>query len=372
LRIVGASIAAVGANPQPGDSIVDLQGDRILPGLINAHDHLQFNNMPDGDRLERYDHARDWIAAVAARLRSDPVFEASVALERDDRLFLGGVKNLLSGVTTVAHHDPLYPCLARPDFPTKVVQSYGWSHSLYVDGEDRVKNSYRNNPVAWPWIVHAAEGLDHEAWREFERLEEIGCIGSNTLLVHGIALDPAQRQRLARASAGLIWCPSSNLRLFGRTAEVADLMRLGRVALGTDSRLTGARDLLDELRVAAGLGGLDDRVLEALVTRDSAQLLRLGDRGVLRVGASADILVLPARTSLAAACRADVRLVLIDGRVRYGERDLADRAGPGPSWHEVQVDGRAKIMDSRIVARLSRAGAGEAGVELPKLAGRAA
>ena len=32
----------------------------------------------------------------------------------------------------------------------------------------------------------------------------------------------------------------------------------GRVALGSDSRLSGARDLLSELRVARELGGLDE------------------------------------------------------------------------------------------------------------------
>ncbi len=371
LRIVGSRIAGLAADPQPGDSVVDLQGDRLFPGLINAHDHLQLNSLPRGES-KHYRHVRDWISEVDARRRTDPVFAASVAVARDERLMIGGVKNLLSGVTTVAHHDPLYPFLSSADYPVRVVQDYGWSHSLYIDGEDKVRNSYRNTPVEWPWIVHAAEGLDDEARNEFECLDALGCLGPNTLLVHGIALNHAQRMRLGRASAGLIWCPSSNLSLFGETAQVTDLLQSGRVALGTDSRLSGARDLLDELRAAADIGGFDEAALEPLVTRDSARLLRLADRGNLRAGARADLLILPARTGLGAARRADVRLVLIDGIVRYGDEDCAQCAAPASHWTEIRVDGRPKILDNHIAALLSKAGAGETGLEFPNLTWRAA
>ena len=98
-----------------------------------------------------------------------------------------------------------------------------------------MRAAYRSTPSDTPWIIHAAEGVDAEAAAEFDRLEALGCVGSNTLLVHGVALDEARRARLAAAGAGLIWCPSSNLRLFGATAAVADLVRCGRVALGSDS-----------------------------------------------------------------------------------------------------------------------------------------
>jgi cytosine/adenosine deaminase-related metal-dependent hydrolase len=372
IRILGPRIAALGADPHPGDSIVDLEGDRILPGLINAHDHLQLNSMPRHESGKRYRHVREWISDVDASRRSDPAFEASVAIPADERLLIGGLKNLLSGVTTVAHHDPFYAFLSNTHYPTQVVRNYGWSHSIYVDGEDKVRNSYRRTPIEWPWIIHAAEGLDTEAWDEFECLDALGCIGPNTLLVHGIALDQAQRIRLDRAGAGLIWCPSSNLSLFGRTAEVADLVERRRVALGTDSRLSGARDLLDELRLVGRISGLDDPSLESLVTSHSAQLLRLSDRGVLRVGARADILILPARTRLAAANRADVRLVLIEGIVRFGDKDYARSVAPASQWAEVRVDGKPKILDLAMAALLSQASAGEAGLELESLTWRAA
>jgi cytosine/adenosine deaminase-related metal-dependent hydrolase len=372
LRILGSRIAALGADPHPGDSIVDLQGDRVLPGLINAHDHLQLNSLPHRESGKRYRHVRDWISDVDASRRSDPAFEASVALPGDERLLIGGLKNLLSGVTTVAHHDPFFAFLSSPHYPTHVVRDYGWSHSLYVDGEDKVRNSHRRTPIEWPWIIHAAEGLDTEASNEFERLDALGCIGPNTLLVHGIALDQAQRMRLDRAGAGLVWCPSSNLSLFGKTAEVADLVEHRRVALGTDSRLSGGRDLLDELHLVGQISGLDDPSLESLVTSHAAQLLRLSDRGALRVDARADILILPAGTRLAAASRADVRLVLIDGIARFGDKDYARSVAPASHWAEIRVDGKPKFLDIHIAALLSQASTSEAGLELQSLTWRAA
>ena len=372
LRIVGPRIASLGEDPFPGDTVVDLQGDRVLPGLINAHDHLQLNSLTRPAFGKSYRHVREWISDVDARRRSDPEFAAGVAVARDERLLIGGVKNLLSGVTTVAHHDPFYPFLSSAHFPTGIVRNYGWSHSLYVDGETKVSASFRATPSGWPWIIHAAEGLDDEAVGEFERLEALGCLRANTVLVHGIALERAQQTRLELAGAGLIWCPSSNLHLFGKTAEVTELATRGRVALGTDSRLSGARDLLDELRVAGQIGGLEDRILESLVTCDSARLLRLPDRGKLRAGARADILVLPAGTRLAAANRAGVRLVLVGGIVRYGDKDYAQRVAQRAAWTEIRVDGKAKILDIDIAQHLSRAGTGEAGLELCNVAGRAA
>jgi cytosine/adenosine deaminase-related metal-dependent hydrolase len=372
VRVAGSHIAGVGADPQSGDRVVDLQGDRVLPGLINSHDHLQLNSLPRHETVQRYRHVRDWIADVDARRLADPAFEAGVAVARDQRLLIGGIKNLLSGATTVAHHDPLYPFLVNGAYPIEVVENYGWSHSTYVDGEESVADSYRRTPRGWPWIIHAAEGVDDDAGQEFGRLEALGCLGGNTLLVHGIALSRAQRMRLKDIGAGLIWCPSSNMALFGKTADVAELAQAGSVALGTDSRLSGARDMLDELRLAAEVSGLDTRTLESLVTGNSARLLRLPDRGVLRAGTRADLLILPAESPLGSARRADVRLVLIGGSVRYGERDIAHGTEPASPWADVRVDGKAKILDNRIAGLLCACGASEPGLEFQDRAWRAA
>ena len=363
VRIEGGRIAAIGHDaPRREDLVVDLRGDRILPGLINAHDHLQLNSLPRPTDRRRYRHVRDWIGDIDTQRRVEGELKRSVAVPLEERLLLGGVKNLLSGVTTVAHHDPLFLSLRNPAYPVQVVANYGWSHSLYLDGEDKVCDSYLRTPAAWPWIIHAAEGVDTQARAEFERLDALGCLGANTLIVHGVALDERQRRRLIDAAAGLLWCPVSNHFLFGTTARVTALLRAGRVALGTDSRLTGSRDLLDELRVAVELGQLDGATAEALVTCDAARLLRLADCGALETSARADILVLPAGMPLSQATRADVRLVMVGGIARYGDRDYLQALRQDTV--EVRVDGRAKHLDGDLAAVLSAASAQEPGLEL--------
>lgn len=371
LRIVESRIAAVGVRPTPGDVVIDLRGDRLLSGLINAHDHLQLNNFGRLKFRERYTNVCDWVTDVAGHVETNITLQACAALPKERRLLLGGLKNLLCGVTTVAHHDPLYEYLTGPAYPISVVTQYGWSHSLLIDGEARVRRSYQTTPAAWPWIIHAAEGLDDAAAKEFERLEALGCIGANTLIVHGIALDKEHRRRLVEAGAGVIWCPASNVHLFGETAEVRDLIQHGRVALGTDSRLSGSRDLLAELRVAREVSGLDERTLESLVTSSSARLLRLSDRGELRAGATADILVLPP-ISLSSATRADVRLVMVRGNMLYADTHYARAMAAPEDWVEVLVDGRYKAMDRRLALLWAHANVREPGLDAGPSAGRAA
>src|SRR5436309_11620189 len=82
---------------------IDLRRFLILPGLINAHDHLEFNLYP---RLGRgpYPNAGAWARDVY-RPEESPVREL-LAIPKNTRLLWGGLKNLLSGVTTVCHHNP--------------------------------------------------------------------------------------------------------------------------------------------------------------------------------------------------------------------------------------------------------------------------
>jgi hypothetical protein len=372
LHICDGTIRDVNSRPPPGATVVDLQGDRVLPGLINSHDHLALNTLPPHAGRRHYQHAREWVVEVDARRRIDVEFEATVSVPRDDRLFVGGIKNLLSGVTTVSHHDPLYPSLASSEFPVNVVDSYGWSHSLYVDGDDEVQASYRATPPEWPWIIHAAEGLNSAAAEEFDRLEALGCVRQNTLLVHGIALNASQRHKLERAGAGLVWCPSSNLTLFGKTAEVSALSAAGNVSLGTDSRLSGARDLLEELTVARDIGGFSPAALEAMVTTDAARLLRIADRGEIRAGMRADLTVLPAAGALGRVTRSDLRLVMVGGKPVYADTTLATALTPASGWSHVLVDTIPKILDRGIALRLVQTSVKEPGLEIAETNWRAA
>ena len=218
---------------------LDLTGYRAFPGLINAHDHLQLNLLPHlGD--PPWD-SRARFAEEIYRPELSPIRETQ-RVRAADRLSWGGYKNLISGATTVVHHDP-WPRRThwRGGFPVRVPRDHGWSHSLRFS-EDPAGDYARCG--GRPFVIHAAEGIDDDSHTEIDRLDELGMLASNTVLVHGIALTAAQRRRLAEASVSLVWCPASNLRLYGRTAPIGELDGV-RVALGTDSTLTGSPTLLD-------------------------------------------------------------------------------------------------------------------------------
>ena len=71
---------------RPGDRVLDLSGARLLPGLINAHDHLQLNSIPQLEPAKLYLNVQEWIADVNLRRRADPEFEAQIAVALERRL----------------------------------------------------------------------------------------------------------------------------------------------------------------------------------------------------------------------------------------------------------------------------------------------
>ena len=339
-----------------GDLVVDLRGDRLLPGLINAHDHLALNDHPRTRFREHHRNVCEWIEDIDSRRQSDPVLAACEKVPRNLRLLRGAIKNLLCGATTVAHHDPAYASLHSADFPVRVPRNYRWSHSLGIDGEASVRDACRATPPDSPWIIHAGEGIDAVARAEFARLAALGCIKANTVLVHGVAFEAAHLERLAAARGALVWCPGSNLFLFGRTVDVTPLVSARAVMLGSDSRLSGENDLLCELGLAAAqapslIGHLTD-----MVTCDAARLLRLDDRGALRRGLLADCIVLPAGMALHEARRSDLRAVIVGGELRYGDRDYVAAFDAGARMAPVAVDGAAKYLDATLAAVLPEQG----------------
>ncbi len=373
-------ILSVGEPPKRGDRVIDLAGAFVLPGLINAHDHLELNHFGRVKYRAVYGNAAEWIEDMRPQLQTDPRLWLGQTICRADRLFVGGLKNLLAGVTTVAHHNPLYGEL-RLGFPIRVVTRFGWAHSLYLDEKcplakrpamGAIARRYRSTPRALPFIVHVAEGTDPAAAAELAELEARGCVGQNLVLVHGVALSAADWQLLARRGAGLVWCPASNLFLLGKTIALRERLdpargAAPRLALGTDSRLTGSRDLLSEIRVAAECQAAPEEIL-AMVTTQAAQLLRLPAAGRIAAGLAADLVILPplaqtASRALLAAERKDIWLTLVGGRPAYGAPEAGDVfLARGVMPQPVSVDGRPKLLARTLARRLEQHRVGEPGV----------
>jgi hypothetical protein len=186
-----------------------------------------------------------------ARLDTEP-YKSLRAYPLADRLFIGGLKNLLCGATTVAHHGPPHKPMYRKDFPVRVLKNYGWAHSLHFNTEAEVIESYRKTPKDWPWFIHLAEGTDEVAASEYQRLKALGCVGPNTVIVHGVGMTEEDIADAAPKVRGLVWCPTTNDYLLDKTANVKKWVEEGgRLAVGSDSRLTAEQDWFDELRYSA-------------------------------------------------------------------------------------------------------------------------
>jgi cytosine/adenosine deaminase-related metal-dependent hydrolase len=357
---------------------VDLRDHLIVPGLINAHDHLHLNNVPPLRHSEPFPNSYAWIDAFEPHLQ-DPEVVAATRVSSDDRHWQGALKNLLAGVTTVAHHDPWLGVLSDPAFPVGLLHDFGWSHSLGLGTprDDRpprygppLVQSFVATPVAHVWILHLAEGTDDVGATELAQLDALDCLASNTVLVHGVGLTGSDVERVIETGAAVVWCPASNLEMLGRTVDPGTLRRLfaaGRLTLGSDSRLTGARDLLDELRVARLHSDLSPRELLRLVTCDAARILRLPDRGALDSGQRADCVIVRAGVDLCRsvldAHRADIRAVVRGGVPVVADPDFTEWFSHcGVEVTRIRVDGRPKLM-ARPLARPS-AMALEPGLEL--------
>lgn len=374
-------VLALDDPPKRGDTVVDLNGAFVLPGLINAHDHLELNHYGRLKGREQYANAGEWIDDFRPAVRFDPEIRRKASLPLADRLFVGGLKNLLAGVTTVAHHNPMYRGIRR-HVPIRVVERFGWAHSFALEREPVGANGEMGGdvrarcaatPDAMPFIVHAGEGIDGSAAEELDRLQSTGCLRANTVLVHGVAITVDVWRTIVTAGTSLVWCPGSNGFLFGRTAPVRSLLDTDAVAashicLGSDSRVTGSRDLLAEMRVAAQSGAIASGELLRMVTSAPARILKL--RGVGRIGIDtpADLIVIPATNAdaadaLVATSRGQVEFVAVAGRPLIGCRRFAAafQARRVPT-RRVTVDRVERLMDRKIAARLARCAIQEPGL----------
>ncbi len=271
----------------PGGACLDVRGSLILPGLVNAHDHLEFNLFP---RLGNgpYPSARAWALDIYHPDQSPVREQLGVPLEC--RLRWGALKNLLSGVTTVCHHNPFNPRIFSRHFPIRVPKRFGWAHSL--DFSPDVRERFWRTPKDWPFILHLGEAVDRRGREEIQRLDALGALDHRTVLVHAVALDRRGLDLVRARGGSLVWCPSSNIFILGRTLSRAALESGIPVALGTDSALSGAGDLLEEMRLAREVRRVSDTRLFGMVTREAARVLRLRQgEGELSEGGVADLLV---------------------------------------------------------------------------------
>jgi len=381
---------------------LDASGHVVLPGLVNAHTHAAmtiFRGLVDDIPLEPWlqkiwqvenEHANADNVRVGSELAfiemirsgtttaADMYWQREVTAEVAKRVGF----RLISGPSFI---DFVGPDGIRPEEREPLAREYleryqndpligicVQAHSTYtVPTELLEKTGALAQEYDTLFVTHASESVEEVATIKdrfgktpLEYLDSLGLLGPKTLLAHCVHLRDDEIQLLAERSTSVAHCPESNLKVGVGIARISDMLKAGvKVGLGTDGAATNNDlDLWGEMHTAALLQkGVrqDPTAMPApetfrMATIGGASALNLEDKiGSLEVGKRADVILVdfdqPHLTPLYnvhshlvyAVNKADVRTVLINGRVVMRERELL-------TLDEEAVKARAREVGLRI------------------------
>lgn len=354
IRYVGPRAAA-----PPGDDY-ELGDALLLPGLVNAHTHLELTVMRGALEALSFPEWIDTLRRARGELLNDETLLDSARfglLEGIQRGITTYADTCASGVVLRAMREVgvrgiMYQEVFGPDpavcdealagLTQRVAALREWEsdlvrlgvspHAPYTVSDDLYRATVRYaREQRLPIAVHIAESAEEEQlvtagtgefaarWRRRDipvvprarssiaLLDRLGCLDGDTLLIHAVRVDADDVGTIVRGGAAVAHCPASNAKLGHGIAPVAELLAAGvRVGVGSDSVASNNRmDMLEEARLAALLQSAragHPRAMSAqtaleLVTIRGAQALNLGDRiGSLEVGKGADLSVFPLAT----------------------------------------------------------------------------
>ena len=393
--IEGALITCVApsCSGEPGAasaSVVDTRGI-IMPGMIDTHNHIQFNIFDEDDWSpdQLYENHNQWpneprySAMIDAKQYLNGESGSPVNINCEMNKY-GELKALVAGTTSVTGaanpaNKVCYRTVARTidqsanglcgTNPPQSCPDNVQVNTLFPStaSADAVCANFADGDTN-AYLIHVGEGVDFNALDELEDLRTVttvdGCLHDpRTTVVHGTAFGEPEFDTMASNGMSLSWSPRSNVFLYGggtdmtKTTDIPLALSKGLlVGLSPDWSLGGGQNLLEELRFAdlvdANQWGdaLTPQMLTEMVTRNAAEILSLGDQiGSLTVGLRADITVFggdPAvpYTSLLAATQDRIRLVIIDGVPLYGDDQLLPLAPSSPGCEGIDICGRAKFL----------------------------
>jgi cytosine/adenosine deaminase-related metal-dependent hydrolase len=333
VAVDGERIAYVGsrAGAPPGED-VDLGNVLLLPGLINAHCHLELTAMRGF--LEQLDFG-DWILRLATAKRA---VLTSLDMLRDAARF-GIAEGLRAGVTTYgdtchsgAVVDALRDCGVRgtmyqevfgPDparcdasmaelrdqvaaartLETPLVRIGISPHAPYTVSDQlyEAATSFALDERL-PMALHIAEAevesllveqgrgrfadglrargiaVRRRAASPVALLDRIGVLEARPLLIHCVRLAGDDLDRIADSGSAVAHCPTANAKLGHGVAPVRELLDAGvRVGLGSDSVASNNRmDVLEDARLAALLQNARLARHDGLTTTEALRLATLG------------------------------------------------------------------------------------------------
>jgi 5-methylthioadenosine/S-adenosylhomocysteine deaminase len=360
-----------------GVPVRDVEG-LIFPGLIDGHNHVEYNHIPLADLGKRYTNRDQWPNAVKyQRLVKDPKNAVTAAGLKCQALKHGEARALVGG-TTAIQGTPETACvrpLVRNLEQTNFCQDRIKQNVLGIDGFDRayggkpsvadqVKAELAANKLD-TFVVHAGEGIDEHVRAEWPMLQELGLASPALVMIHATAFGPAEMQHAAAAHASIVWSPLSNLLLYGSTTNVPAALDAGvLVSLGSDWSPSGSANVLGELKVADRVnrrlwnGRITDAQLVDMVTINAARAYHLDHRiGSIVPGKAADLLVVRKRDGVSAyrslidAQPADVLLVTISGDPLFGVAATMDALGKSGDYEVIDACGAPRAIDVTVTAK---------------------
>ena len=180
-------------------------------------------------------------------------------------------------------------------------------------------------------------------------LDHLKLLNKKTVVVHGVHMKPSEVQKMVKAKASLVHCPSANLKLASGVAPIHDYLESGlNVAIGSDGpACNNSMDPFLEVRLAAliqkpvfGPQSLPAREAFDLATVGGAKALgKEKELGSLEEGKLADVVIVnrnhpsvstveDAYSALVYSCLGrDVNDVIINGKVivRNSEHQILDK-----------------------------------------------
>lgn len=351
-------IAWVGpaADAPPGERR-DLGETALMPGLVNAHTHLELTAMRGW--LEDLPF-RKWVIRLTKARQEVLTAERLLASAR-----LGIAEGLLAGITTYAdtcesgaahqamrdmrvrgvmylevfgpradqrdaaletlgtrvaalrsHDTALVRCGISPHAPYSVSDALFAGAAGMALAERLPIAVHAAESEAEQRLVTEGEGDFADALRAraidvtprgastIELLHRTGVLRARPLLIHCVRTSGDDRRRIADSGATVVHCPASNAKLGHGVADLPAFLAAGiPVGLGSDSVASNNRmDILDEARLALLFGRAVARRWDvlpatlglALATLNGAKALGLdGEIGSLDVGKSADLAAFP-------------------------------------------------------------------------------
>lgn len=378
IRCVGADCTA---DPDATNATYIKTSGVISPGLIDGHNHLPYDFLPEWNPGQRrFQNRYQWA--------DDPAYEAHVAPYTNHRSSAshfcpaarwGELRALIHGTTTIQGQSLSQSCIQG------LVRNADHAHDLQFDHMRTTISNVRDitddeadgyiasfmDPLepATRFAVHMEEGyagnnieleFSSFAGRDDRPNRHHGVsllYPSTAILIHSIGLTDEELDEVKATDAKIVWSPSSNIVLYGRTLDVKKVIEKGIVTgIGPDWTVSGEDDMLAELNYAREYARLTNiestltpKKLWEMATSDGAKVLGLDEFiGTIEVGKHADLtLFKEADDPYEAVVGADVRdvlLVLIDGEAYYGAHQLKPNVARNDFCEDLSVCGKPQFI----------------------------